>query len=396
MKNANWLNACGREAKKSRQINLINGRGGVVFWREPEYIILVHEIKPTLHFLIMKTSKNIHCFVAVSLFLAVCSPVFSQTAPVLGVQLSASVSITGTNAGLYAIQATTNLSNPNSWACVGLVSLPATNYFWTDTAKSAASGQRFYRMVQTSTNLVYILPGTFTMGSPTNEALRNANTETQHLVTISHGFYLGKFLVTQGEYQAVTGNRPSFFTGNDSLPVDSVSWNQATNYCALRTAQEQAAGLIPASWAYRLPTESEWEYSCRAGTVTAFYLGSGLHSQQADFVGTNEYDSAIGSLYNSAGVNLQATTVVGSYAPNAFGLYDMTGNMLELCQDWYGNYPAGSVVDPQGAATGSSRVARGGCWQYDASGCRSAIRYAMPPGAAKSFAGFRVVLAPEQ
>src|SRR5271163_2432010 len=94
---------------------------------EPEYIILVHEIKPTLHFLIMKTSKNIHCFVAVSLFLAVCSPVFSQTAPVLGVQLSASVSITGTNAGLYAIQATTNLSNPNSWACVGLVSLPATN-----------------------------------------------------------------------------------------------------------------------------------------------------------------------------------------------------------------------------------------------------------------------------
>jgi formylglycine-generating enzyme required for sulfatase activity len=343
-------------------------------------------------FFIMKIFRILHCFVVFAFIVAVCPPAFSQSGPVLGVQPSATINITGTNSGLYAIQATSDLSNSNGWVSAGLVQLPATNYLWTDTSKIAASGQRFYRAVQIATNLVYISPGTFTMGSPTNEALRGVD-ETQHLVTLSKGFYMDKYLVTQGEYLAVASNNPSQFTGSLNLPVESVSWNDATNYCALRTAEDQAAGLIPTNWGYRLPTESEWEYACRAGTVTAFYLGSELHSQQANFDGTNEYDSVVGNIFNSGGVNLQTTTVVGSYAQNPWGLYDMAGNLLEWCQDYDGQYPAGSVIDPQGPSTGSRHVLRGGSWEVGASTCRSASRSGLTPLSVRSFAGFRVVLA---
>jgi formylglycine-generating enzyme required for sulfatase activity len=283
---------------------------------------------------------------------------------------------------------------------VGLVQLPATNLFWTDTSKSAASGQRFYRIVQTSTNLVYIQPGTFTMGSPTNEALRGTD-ETQHVVTISKGFYMGKFLVTQAEYLATTGGNPSFFASPQlpddfQRPVDTISWVDATNYCALRTAKEQAAGIIPTNWVYRLPTESEWEYACRAGTVTALYLGNALHSQQANFAGTNEYDSVAGSMVNPSGVVLGATTEGGSYAPNGWGLYDMAGNLLEWCQDWYGAYPSANIIDPQGAATGTQKVRRGSYYGAGGDACRSSRRAPeVPTGGPIRNDSFRVVLTPK-
>lgn len=334
----------------------------------------------------MRTNLIFHCFLAWGVVL-LASVASGQT---LGVRLCAGVSITGTNVGLYAMQANSDLTNSNGWACVGLVTLPATNYFWTDT--NALAGQRYYRTVQASTNLVCILPGTFTMGSPTNEALRGTN-ETQHVVTISKGFYMGKYPVTQGEYLAVTGSNPSHFTGNLGLPVETVSWYDATNYCWLRTVQERAAGLIPPNWAYRLPTESEWEYAARAGTVTAFYLGDALHSQQENFVGTNEYDAVTGNIYNSSGVNLQQTAMVGSHAPNGWGLYDMAGNVKQWCQDWTGNYPTGSVTDPQGPATGMGKQARGGSWLNGALNCRSASRIGSKNGGADTFIGFRVVLA---
>jgi len=338
----------------------------------------------------MKICKYFHCFLALG-FVMLARIATGQTAPVLGVQFCAGVNITGTNAGLYAVQANSNLANSNGWACVGLVQLPATNSFWADT--NAVAGQRFYRAVQTSSNLVYIRPGTFTMGSPTNEALRQTD-ETQHVVTISKGFYMGQFLVTQSEYLAVVGSNPSHFTSSLNLPVETVTWSMVTNYCGLRTVQERAAGLIPTNWVYRLPTESEWEYACRAGTVTAFYLGSALHSQQANFIGTNEYDSVVGTIYNPTGVYLQMTTMGGSYAPNGWGLYDTTGNVGELCQDWYGNYPAGSVTDPQGPASGTYHVYRGGHWSYPGSWCRSARRgTVINPALAQGLIGFRVVLA---
>jgi len=209
------------------------------------------------------------------------------------------------------------------------------------------------------------------------------------------------------------GSNPSYFRNGTSAwsdgtggkltdelihPVEQVSWFDATNYCGLRTQQERAGGLIPTNYVYRLPTESEWEYACRAGTTTAFYLGSGLQSGQANFNGRYEYDSSVGTINNPSGIFLGITTPVGSYAANPWGLYDIIGNVLEWCQDWYDVYPDGSVMDPQGPATGSHRVLRGGDWDGGyARGCRSADRTAYLPGSQNnSLIGFRVVLAPGQ
>jgi len=175
-----------------------------------------------------------------------------------------------------------------------------------------------------------------------------------------------------------------------------VTWFDATNYCGLRTQQEQAAGLIPTNYLYRLPTESEWEYADRAGTTTAFYLGSGLHSGQANFNGQSEYDASVGTINNPSGIYLGQTTAVGSYTPNGWGLYDMIGNVEEWCQDWRDYYPSGPVTDPQGAVTGSFRVFRGGYWFGYANYCRSAQRSGSPPAGTDAILGFRVVLAPGQ
>jgi len=286
---------------------------------------------------------------------------------------------------------------------------------WTDPSVPTPN-QRFYRALSVpapaDTNLVFIQPGTFTMGSPANEAFRSSD-ETQHTVTISRGFWLGKFLVSQGDYLSVVGSNPSYFrngkdgrlsggTGStitDELlhPVELVSWIDATNYCALRTQQERAGGLIPTNYVYRLPTESEWEYACRAGTTTAFYLGSGLQSGQANFRGQYEYDAVLGEINNPSGIYLGITTPVGSYAANPWGLYDMIGNVWEWCQDWYDVYPGESVMDPQGPATGLYRVLRGGGWSGVAGHCRSANRSrGYPDGFNSGFPGFRVLLAPGQ
>jgi formylglycine-generating enzyme required for sulfatase activity len=309
---------------------------------------------------------------------------------------------------VYSIQYATDLSSTNQWVDRTQLQAQGASNLWTDPS-APTPGQRFYRAVSVpapaDTNLVFIQPGTFMMGSPTNEAERAAD-ETQHTVTISRGFWMGKYLVTQGDYFAVVGSNPSFFNGvapngtnygtDLTRPVESLGWFDATNYCAMRTQQERAGGLIPTNYVYRLPTESEWEYAARAGTTTAFYLGSGLHSGQGNFDGQYEYDVSVGTINNSSGIYLGQTTAVGSYAANGWGLYDMIGNVSEWCQDWYGDYPAGSVTDPQGPVTGSSRVFRGGGWSYYGRYCRSAQRLNNIPDARFYDLGFRVVLAPGQ
>jgi formylglycine-generating enzyme required for sulfatase activity len=305
---------------------------------------------------------------------------------------------------VYSIQYATGLSSTNQWVDQTLLQAQTAGTVWPDPT-APSPGQRFYRAVSVAapadTNLGFIQPGTFTMGSPTRQAERNSD-EVQHLVTISRGFWMEKYLVTQGDYLAVVGSNPSYFTSangySDDLtrPVETVSWFDATNYCALRTQQERAGGLIPTNYVYRLPTESEWEYACRAGTATAFYLGSGLHSGQANFDGQSEYDASVGTTYNSSGIFLGQTTAVGRYAANGWGLYDMAGNVFEWCQDWYGTYPLGSLIDPQGAVTGSFRVIRGGYWYAGAGGCRSADRIYFNPGDRLNSFGFRVLLAPGQ
>ena len=240
------------------------------------------------------------------------------------------------------------------------------------------------------------------MGSPTNEALRFTD-EAQHGVTINQGFWMGKYLVTQGDYLSVVGTNPSYFTPthgysqNLSRPVEDVNWVNATNYCALRTSKERGAGLIPTNYAYRLPTESEWEYACRAGTTTALYLGTDLDSGQANFYGPDEYDSTTGQVSNPNGIYLGTTSQVGNYVTNAWGLNDMIGNVDEWCQDWYGTYPAGSVTNPPGALSGPGRVIRGGDWGATGQYCRSAARSYLNPANTNNYVGyyigFRVVLA---
>jgi formylglycine-generating enzyme required for sulfatase activity len=158
--------------------------------------------------------------------------------------------------------------------------------------------------------------------------------------------------------------------------VETVSWNSAVAYCQALTAIEQAAGRVPQGYQYRLPTEAEWEYCCRAGTTTEWNTGTSLSTSQANIQAV-----------------LNQTAVVGTYAPNAFGLHDMHGNVLEWCLDTYASYAPGPVTDPF-VTGGPNRVIRGGSWYFNSFICRSAFRVYVTPGYALSFNGFRVVLAP--
>jgi formylglycine-generating enzyme required for sulfatase activity len=250
-------------------------------------------------------------------------------------------------------------------------------------------------VLQVPANMVFIQAGTFTMGSPQTEPARDIDEGPQTAVTISRGFWIGRYEVTQAEYLDVMGNNPSFFTGDLNWPVERVSWTDATDYCAQLSARERLAGRLPVGYEYRLPTEAEWEYTCRAGTTTAFHYGNELRSGMSNFDGQYEYPSCGGEpyyCYNPSGIYLERTTVVGSYAPNTWGLYDMHGNVWEWCLDWYGPYSGGSVTDPAGPASGSARVFRGGGWNGYGYVCRSAYRSGDLPGNRYLNFGFRVAL----
>jgi len=341
----------------------------------------------------------------------------AQSPPELAVQVSAggvSLSITGDSGSGGTIQYRPGLSATNTWQFLtNLASLSSSPCQVTHTGGLSAG--RFYRAfsyqlpanVVPRSNMVWIAPGAFVMGSPASEVQRNTN-ETQHTVTLSRGFYMSKHEVTQAEYLALMGSNPSRFTTQDgygnpispdlSRPVEQVSWIDATNYCGQLTGQEQSAGRLPAGWAYRLPTESEWEYACRAGTASAFNFGNAIHGGMANFENRYEYDAGSGDLYvpNPVVPWLARTTAVGSYPPNAWGLHDLHGNVHEWCQDWLGAYPAGSVTDPQGPASGFGHVFRGGSWDYWGRYHRSASRFSLAPSYRYNFLGFRVVLAPIQ
>jgi formylglycine-generating enzyme required for sulfatase activity len=324
-------------------------------------------------------------------FLAVLVTLFSWALPPtsiamtpaqLSLQRGSGLSLSGTAGTVYAIQASTNFARPDAWRCISLLKLPASPYSVPGTTPSA-SGSRFYRAVAMSrTNMVFVSPGTFTMGSPTNEVDRYYDEGPQMTVTLSQGFWMAIFPVTQQEYQSVMTNNPSHFTGDPNLPVEQVTWSNATNYCANLTRRELASGQIPAGLAYRLPTEAEWEYACRAGTSTRFYYG--------DDIGYGSLASQVWYLNNSS----SHTQPVGQKPPNPWGLYDICGNVWEWCQDWYGTYPGGSTANPQGPATGEFRVLRGGSWDDPAWNARSACRYGDTPDWISDYYGFRVVLAP--
>ncbi len=215
------------------------------------------------------------------------------------------------------------------------------------------------------------------MGSPKGEPDRSSD-EGPVPVTLSQGFWLGTYEVTQGQWRTVMGSNPSGFSAlgsrslkvqkmaTDRFPVENISWNDADAFCRKLTNQERQAGRLPAGWEYRLPTEGQWEYGCRAGTVTATVFGDKLSSRQANFNGNYPYNGA------DKGPDLTRTANVGSNAGNAWGLQDMHGNVFELCRDWHqASLPGGT--DPEVSSV-ADRVLRGGSWIYFGWVCRSAYR----------------------
>ena len=213
--------------------------------------------------------------------------------------------------------------------------------------------------------MVLIPAGKFMMGSPLEEKGRKEN-ENQHKVIISKEFYMGKYEVTQEQWQVIMGNNPSETKGA-RLPVTNVSWNDSQAFIKRLNANGKGG--------YRLPTEAEWEYACRAGTTTAYSYGDNLTKGDANIDG-------------------DSIKAVGSYRPNAFGVYDMHGNVWEWCEDWYDDYPAGAVIDPKGPATGKSRVLRGGSFVNYGSLARSSDRRSFTPTDRFDNYGFRLARTP--
>jgi len=239
---------------------------------------------------------------------------------------------------------------------------------------SNAAAERARRVIpDLNLELVWIPPGSFVMGSSPEVAQHKAETP-QVAVTITKGFWLGRTEVTQAQYEAVMKVNPSTFkdVGPDA-PVERVSWMDAMAFCGKLNERELAADRLPEGFKYTLPTEAQWEYACRAGT-TDEYAG--------DPQSMSWYDE------NSGG----KTHPVATKQPNAWGLYDMSGNVLEWCSDWYGDYPRGKVIDPIGPESGYFRMARGGSWRVAMHVGRSASRAGGSAGRLDYTIGFRVAL----
>jgi formylglycine-generating enzyme required for sulfatase activity len=280
--------------------------------------------------------------------------------------------------------------------------------------------------------LVLIPKGTFQMGSPPSE-MGSQDNERQYKATISQDFYLGAFEVTQAQYLELMKDNPSFFQGKEFVrripekrhpqtnrliedekvipidssrhPVERVSWVDAVEFCRLLSElpEEKKAGRV-----YRLPTEAEWEYACRAGSETAYCFGDDESQLErycwfANNSGSTEFDAL--ALFNRLAGNAEkyadvlfaegcSTHPVGKKKPNIWGVYDMHGNVFEWCSDWYGDYPRKPVIDPVGPDKGDERVYRGGSWFFDARGCRSALRGKYDPSFQRNLLGFRVALTP--
>jgi formylglycine-generating enzyme required for sulfatase activity len=223
----------------------------------------------------------------------------------------------------------------------------------------------------------WCLAGTFKMGSPTSENDRN-NDEKQHQVTLSKGFWMGETEVTQEQWKSIMGDNPSNFKG-EKLPVEKISWDACQEF----VKKLNALGIVPKGYKFSLPTEAQWEYACRAGSTTAYCFGDSADSLDAHCWYGKNSDGR--------------THEVGTKKANAWGLYDMHGNVWEWCNDWYGDYPsptasASELTDPIGASSGGYRVVRGGSLDDNAGPCRSANRDFNTPDYTRYYFGVRVSL----
>jgi formylglycine-generating enzyme required for sulfatase activity len=234
---------------------------------------------------------------------------------------------------------------------------------------SAEEGQA-WTVPDLNLKMMYVRPGTFTMGSANGD--RDEKPQTR--VTLTRSFWLGRTEVTQGQWEALMGSNPSHFkSAARDAPVEQVSWDDAMQFCRKLSERERSAGRLQDGYQYMLPTEAQWEFACRAGTT-------------GDFAGG--LDAMVWYNQNSG----LATHPVAQKQANAWGLCDMHGNVWEWCLDWYGAYPGGSVTDPTGPSTGSSRIIRGGGWGETARNCRSAGRFKNVPVYRNTGLGFRVAL----
>lgn len=237
--------------------------------------------------------------------------------------------------------------------------------------------------------------GKFMMGSPEKEVYRSED-EWPHEVTLTKPYYLGAYEVTQGQFEKIMGHNPSFYSAKgggklrvakkdtSAYPVERIAWTDAAEFCAKLSAKEGKS--------YRLPTEAEWEYACRAGTKTVFHMGNKFNSNLGNINGLSysSYGDETGGPFH------RATIKVGEYKnhANAFGLFDMHGNVQEWCADWYADdyYKNSPKEDPRGPEKGSERVLRGGAWPSSAKACRSAARNHLAPEERSWTNGFRVLL----
>jgi formylglycine-generating enzyme required for sulfatase activity len=365
------------------------------------------------------------------------SPALSTTA----LTLTFSQAIPGLSAGDITLSGAYSvtkgqLGEPGSDGTRTIYLLPVSG-FTEDGTLSVSVSKEGYTVGGPRTASIYYVPliemklipaGTFTMGSPASE-LNRAFEETQHQVTLTKGFYMGKYQVTQAQYQAVMGSNPSdyiaeeFFVREDGItdttnfPVEKVNWYDAIVFCnklsileGLTPAYRISGSTDPVVWGdvpeynnatwnavqivegsngYRLPTEAQWEYACRAGTTTAFNWGTNtINSTQANY--NAGYVDATNPVM---GTYLRRTTDVGSSAPNAWGLYDMHGNVWEMCWDWADSsyYSSSPANDPTGPISGNNRISRGGSWYSESFYLRSANRSGSSPFRRGNSSGFRVV-----
>jgi len=311
-------------------------------------------------------------------------------------------------ASTYQLQCSSNLI---SWDTL-VANIPGTGGYYEilDPVPVASQGMRFYRAVQffgpapgepdgnpDPAVWAWVSPGTFTLGSVIGSSGQEADELPATTVVLTNGFWAQRFEVSQQEHLKLTGVNPAWFVGDISRPVEGVSYTEATNYCALLTAQEQAAGRLPVGYVYRLPTEAEWEYACRAGSTTEFCYGDDPTGAELGFYAwfwdnSGSTNQPPGYSYFIGGKHY-TTQPVGTRQMNRWGLSDMHGSVWEWCLDWYGSYPGGTVTNYLGATNGTFRVIRGGSWNGGPASCRSANRSAAFPDGRSSGVGFRAILA---
>jgi len=317
--------------------------------------------------------------------IAIDPPPLPVRSALLSISMVPDLIITGQAWQVQEVQYADALGTNNQWGTLTNFVMSGSHCMFVDT--SAPSGARFYRVITLGapepepSRWAWINPGTFTMGSPDTEYDRSNDESPQTQVTFTYGFWMERFELSQAEYTALIGTNYSVVIGTNQ-PVDNVSWFDAANYCAQLTLQERSAGRLPSGYVYRLPTEAEWEYVCRAGTTNRFSFGD---------------DHTYALLPDYAWFNSNSLTTThdgGGKLPNPWGVYDMSGNVWEWCSDFYGPYSGVAVTNSTGPTTGANVVMRGGSAFFSAGDARCAARNYNPPGFASHGIGIRVVLGP--